>query len=296
MNPADASALLPPLLAAADLDPHPLREVVRVWARSGVERLVFPGGRSAVFKYAEAPFDREHLALREAADAGVPVPAVIAAHISDGLLGMLLEDLGEPVREAGDRDGAEAAALLHRAPIRGRLARLDAAELASLPGRMLARAKTCFLTEPTIDAASELVAVSARRAEGAEAQPFGFCHSEFHPTSLLITENGWRLLDFARAFVGPGLLDLASWHGTLDAPNPDRLSALIDLYVTAGGAASALDDRGGLPAASWALGWHRVWAAEWFSEQIERGWAGDDPSGWTNAIERHTLEAAELLL
>lgn len=296
MNPADASALLPPLLADADLDPHPVREEIRVWARSGVERLVFPGGRSAVFKYAEAPFDREHLALREAADAGVPVPAVIAAHTSHGLLGMLLEDLGKPVREAENRDGAEAAAVLHRLPAGGGLARLDAAELASLPGRMLARAKACFLTEPTIDAAIELAAASTRRAEGTEAQPFGLCHSEFHPTSLFITDSGWRLLDFARAFVGPGLLDLASWQGTLDAPNPDKLSVLIDLYVAAGGASSARDDRGGLPAASWALGWHRIWAAEWFSEQIERGWAGDDPSGWTNAIERHTLEAAELLL
>lgn len=296
MNPADASALLPPLLAAADLDLDPMREKIRVWARSGVERLVFPDGGSAVFKYAEAPFDREHLALREAADAGVPVPAVIAAHTVDGLLGMILEDLGQPVREAEDRDGADAAAVLHHAPISARLARLDAAELTNLPSRMLARAKSCSLTEPTIDAAIELAAASARRAEGTETPPFGLCHSEFHPTSLFITEGGWRLLDFARAFVGPGLLDLASWYGTLDAPDPDRLSALIDQYVTAGGANGAFDDRGGLPAASWALGWHRIWAAEWFSEQIERGWAGADPTGWTNAIERHALEAAELLL
>lgn len=296
MNPADASALLPALLDAADLDPQPAREEIRVWARSGVERLVFPDGGNAVFKYAEAPFDHEHLALREAADAGIPVPAVIAAHTSGGLLGMLLEDLGQPAREAGDRDGAEAAALLHCAPIGTRLARLNAAELAALPGRMLARAKSCSLTEPTIDAAIELAAAATSRAEGAGTAPFGLCHSEFHPTSLFITEDGWRLLDFARAFVGPGLLDLASWHGTIEAPDTERLGSFIDQYIAAGGAKSALDDRGGLPAAAWALGWHRVWAAEWFSEQIERGWADADPSGWTSAIERHTLEAAELLL
>ena len=120
MNPADASALLPPLLAAADLDPHPVREEIRVWARSGVERLVFPGGGSAVFKFAEEPFDREHVVLCKAADAGVPVPALIAARTVDGLLGILLEDLGQPVREAGDGDGAKAAAALHQAPIRDR--------------------------------------------------------------------------------------------------------------------------------------------------------------------------------
>jgi hypothetical protein len=122
------------------------------------------------------------------------------------------------------------------------------------------------------------------------------CHSEFHPTSLFITTNGWRLLDFARTFVGPGLLDLASWHGTLDAPDTARLAAFLDLYIQAGGATSTLNDRGGLPAPAWALGWHRLWVAEWFSEQVERGWAAADPSGWTQAIERHTLEAAELLL
>lgn len=296
MNPADASALLTPLLAAAYLDPHPVREQIRVWARSGVERLVFPGGGSAVFKYAEEPFDREHLALREAAAAGIPVPAVLAAHTATGLLGMLLEDFGQPVRDADERDGAEAAAVLHHAPTTGRLARLDSSALTDLPERLLARAEPCALTEPTIAAARELAEAAEQRAEGAQTPPFGLCHSEFHPTSLFITADGWRLLDFARAFVGPGLLDLASWHGTLDAPDIDRLAAFIELYVTEGGAKSALDERGGLPAARWALGWHRLWAAEWFSEQIERGWAEADPNAWTQAIERHALEAAELLL
>lgn len=295
MNPADASALLPPLLAAAGLDPHPVRAEIRVWAHSGVERLTFPGGGSTVFKYAEEPFDREHLALSEAADAGVPVPAVLAAHTVDGLLGMLMEDLGQPVREADERDGAEAAVTLHRASFSGRLARLDSAALVDLPRRMLARAESCALTQPTVTAARDLAEVAELRARGTDLPPFGWCHSEFHPTSLFITKDGWRLLDFARAFVGPGLLDLASWHGTLDAPDTARLSAFLDRYVQAGGAKSALEERGGLAAAAWALGWHRLWVAEWFSEQIERGWAGSDPSGWTQAIERHTLEAARLL-
>ena len=296
MNPADASALLPPLLAAADLDSHPVREEIRVWARSGVERVVFPGGGSAVFKYAEEPFDREHVALREAADAGVPVPTVLAAHAVDGLLGMLLEDLGQPVREADDGDGAKAAVALHQAPISDRLTILDSRALIDLPRRMLARAELCTLTEPTVTAVRDLAGAAESRAQGADLPPFGWCHSEFHPTSLLITTDGWRLLDFARAFTGPGLLDLASWHGTLNAPDTARLTEFLHRYVDAGGAKSTLEERGGLPAAVWALGWHRLWAAEWFSEQIERGWADADPSGWGQAIERHTLEAAELLL
>ena len=296
MNPDDVTALLPLLLTDADLDLHPQREEIRVWARSGVERLAFPGGGSAVFKYAEEPFDREHLALREAADAGLPVPAVLAARTPEGMLGMLLEDLGQPSRQADDRDGAKVAVALHRTAFTARLTRLDAAALASLPDRMLARAERCGLTQPTVEALRALAEAAATRAKGAEIAPFGLCHSEYHPTSLFITEDGWRLLDLARAFVGPQLLDLASWHGTIDAPDPTRLATLLHLYVQAGGAHSALEERGGMPAEVWALGWHRLWAAEWFSEQIERGWAGAEPSPWTQAIERHALEAAELLL
>lgn len=296
MNPTDSAALLAPLLEAARLSPHPVRREIRVWARSGVERLEFPDGGTVVFKYAEDPFDREHLALADAADAQVPVPELLAAHIGDGLLGMLLEDLGQPVREADERDGARAAVVLHKARFSERLARLDGAALAALPKRMLARAKACGLTGQTVAAVRELAEHAEQRAEGAQLAPFGFCHSEFHPTSLFITADSWRLLDFARAFAGPGLLDLASWHGTTTAPDLARLEEFLELYVQAGGPASTLVARGGLPAAAWALGWHRLWAAEWFSEQIERGWAGADPSGWTQAIERHTLEAAALLL
>ena len=167
MNSAEVSALLPPLLAEAGLDPKPERQEIRVWARSGVERLRLPGGGSAVFKYAEAPFDHEHLALREAADAGVPVPAVLAAHQADGLLGMLLEDLGEPVREANERDGAVAAVALHRVPGSRRLARLDAVSLAGLPERMLQRGEPYGLTPATVEAARELSKAAERRESSA---------------------------------------------------------------------------------------------------------------------------------
>ena len=43
---------------------------------------------------------------------------------------------------------------------------------------------------------------------GARLAPYGLCHSEFHPTSLHVGASGWRLLDWARAFRGPGLIDL----------------------------------------------------------------------------------------
>jgi hypothetical protein len=121
-------------------------------------------------------------------------------------------------------------------------------------------------------------------------------HSEFHPTSVHIGKRGRYLLDFARAFIGPGLLDLAGWYGTVDDPVPARLRELIESYVNAGGHPDALAERAGLPAEAWALGWHRVWAVEWFMEQAIR-WINDpaaDPA-YVKVVRRHLDDAVRLL-
>src|ERR1019366_9484671 len=258
-NTADVSRLLRYVLADVGLPGDPVRESMRIWAHSSVERLRFPGRASVIFKYADAPFDREHLVLRLAARHGLPVPHVQAARTEAGVLAMLMDDLGKPVREANDYDGACAAARLHRLDGAGWLARVNTGWLATMPHRI------------------------------------GLCHSQYHPTSLHIGERGWHLLDFARAFNGPGLLDIASWSGTLNAPNPARTLGLIESYVEAGGHRQALAARGGLDAASWALGWHRVWVADLLTQQIERGWADRADDVWTSAITRHLTEAATLL-
>jgi Phosphotransferase enzyme family len=298
MDTADAAALLMPLLTAAGLDLDPVREPIRIWARSGVERLRLADGGTVVFKYAQEPFDREHLALALAARGGLPVPRLLAARTAPGLLGMLMEDLGPPVREAGDQDAAEAAVLLHRVPAAeaGWLPRLTEAALAGLPARIAERA-TRLRLPGRIAATAGLIAQDAERlTAGAELPPFGLCHSEFHPTSLHIGPGGWRLLDFARAFTGPGLLDLASWPGTVTPPDPHTVAALITGYVKAGGPHEAAAPRGNLPPQCWALGWHRVWISDWYTEQIERGWAGHEVHAWTDTITRHLREAAALLV
>jgi hypothetical protein len=41
-------------------------------------------------------------------------------------------------------------------------------------------------------------------------------------------------VDLARAFTGPGLLDLASWHGTIAPPDPQAAVRLITAYIKAG--------------------------------------------------------------
>ncbi|TQS07095.1 phosphotransferase [Microbispora hainanensis] len=276
---------------------------MRAWSLSAVERLHFPDGSTAIFKFAAEPFTGEDRALKLAAVHGVPVPELYACAVSGGVLGMLMEDLGEPVREAADDDGVKAAVVLHRVRPSAILpTTLDADELRALPLRALAHLD--FLRQvrrwrSTLDIAEMLSAldkVAPARAQGAELAPFGLCHSEFHPSSLHVGRTGWRLLDFARAFNGPGLLDLASWPGTQHPANVKRVRRLVEAYVAAGGPQEALAPRGGLSAEEWALGWHRVWIVEWFMDQTVH-WINDPSSDpvYIKAVRRHLREAVRLL-
>jgi hypothetical protein len=279
-----------------------LREEERVWSMSGVERLTFTDGTTAIFKYAKKPFDSEDQALRLAHTLGVPVPTVASSAVLDGWLGMLLEDLGAPIREADDLDGAAAAVVLHRTRTASALPVLDQERLRTLPSRALEhlarlrKAERWQDADDVEDALDRIAQAAEERSAGTTVAPFGWVHSEFHPTSLHIGRHGWRLLDFARAFTGPGLLDLASWHGTIDEPGPVRLRVFLETYVTEGGTPDALAKRGGLSAEKWALGWHRMWAVEWFMEQSVH-WINDpatDPA-YTKTVRRHLTDVLHLL-
>lgn len=297
MDTTDINALFGQLTEAAGLA-GASRDPIRVWARSGVERLHPIGGESVVFKYAEAPFDTEDTVLAALAERGLPVPALIAAAHRGDTLGMLIEDLGPEEREADDADGVAAAVALHAAGEISVLPRLGQRVLAFLPTRALTAARRHWPTAGDIhDMLAALAEAAEARAGGAELAPFGLCHSEFHPTSVHIGADGrLRMLDFARAFNGPGLLDLASWPGTVADPDPGRVEELLHAYVTAGGAKDALRERGGLPAAQWALGWHRLWAVDWFIDRAPH-WATDPGAdqAWQDAIRRHLAEATGLL-
>ncbi|MFI9773892.1 aminoglycoside phosphotransferase family protein [Streptomyces sp. NPDC051956] len=282
--------------------PQPERAEVRVWSMSGVERLTFPDHTTAIFKYAKQPFDDEAQALRLAHTLGVPVPELRATAILDSCLGMLLEDLGVPAREADDLDGVAAAVVLHGTRTAPALPLLDEERLRSLPARAaqhldeLHAADRWSDTDDIVCALDQIAKAAGPRATGTTLAPFGWVHSEFHPISLHIGDHGWRLLDFARAFTGPGLLDLASWHGTLETPDPVRMRAFPDQYVAAGGTSDALAERGGLPAEQRALGWHRMRAVEWFMEQSIR-WINDpatDPT-YIKVVRRHLSDVVQLL-
>lgn len=302
MDAATIDALANECFTTAVLPAPRQREPLRVWALSGVERVHLPGGATVFLKYASRPFTDEPRVLAHVFRYGVPVPVVLASAVRGDTMAMVLEDLGDPIRGATINDAATAAAAAHAVPPPPNLGRLDGPALRALPGSCLKRLSELVdagrWPEPAhdVDSFNHLADLAAVRAEGAETAPFGLCHSEFHPTSVHIGPRGWRLLDWARAFVGPGLLDLASWQNTADAPDLAALDVLIDAYTVAGGAASTGHDRGGLPAARWAVGWHRLWVIDWYLEQATT-WINDpsmDPV-YRRVIRRHLSEAVECL-
>ena len=300
-------------LLAGLLEPRQIRveEVTRKtlhrWKMSGVERLYLPGARTLIFKYATGPLSREHQVLRHCYHEGLAVPRVRDALTTDSdeapteHMGMLLDDLGTSERVAGIGDAARMAVRVHMVPpMHGRKV-LGRKGLPGLPRHALDQLADLQAADRWLDPRlstllQALAKVAEDRARGATVPPYGMVHSEWHPTSLLVSGEVW-VLDMARAFIGPGLLDLASWHGTTTAPDPDALRDLIALYIGSGGADSALDNRAGLPAEYWALGWHRIEAVSWYIEQALR-WLHPDPDQDDAAVAtvvRHLNEAVDLL-
>ncbi|WP_210752232.1 hypothetical protein [Nocardiopsis alborubida] len=303
MHQPDIDRMRDEVLAAADMvDKLAEAKPLHSWELSHVERLTLTDGSTVVFKCATEPFTHEHEALTSARQAGVSVPHLIASLRSGTTLAMLMEDLGEPDREATDHDGVAAAVQLHSAAAPPHLPLADSTWLASLPRRatrtldLLNTQGRWSDADDIRETLSDIDRAACARAEGTTTAPYGWVHSEFHPESLHIRDGRVRLYDLARAFHGPGLIDLASWHGTVEPPDSDRTRAFLESYVEAGGSAGVLTRRAGLPPQDWALGWHRVWALEWFLAQ-SLVWIGDtaaDPA-YTNVVRRHTHDAARLL-
>jgi hypothetical protein len=307
MDEATVQTLLANLATQYWGDEQVRREPVRAWQMSAVERVhhnAAPAPENVIFKYARTPFTREASVLAHAAQHGVRTPRLLATAHRPGILGMLLEDLGPVHREPILSEAATAAALTHAVPGLPDLERLDAAGLAELPKRsLISMVELAGSTgrwndvDDITDGLHALLNTATEYAAGAELPPFGLCHSEFHPTSLHIgADDQWRLLDWARAFTGPGLLDLISWQGTTAAPDLDAFRALLHAYVDAGGPSETLADRGGLPVEQWSILWHRVWIIEWYLSQALT-WINDPATDATyqRVIRRHLAEALTCL-
>ncbi|MGK5738113.1 phosphotransferase [Micromonospora sp. URMC 103] len=277
------------------------RQVIQAWELSAVERLFLADGNSIVYKAAAAPFTGEAAVLRALGEHGAAVPVLHGCALRRGTLGMLMDDLGNSLRPPTTAEAAATAAEVHAVPPMSLLPTFDQAALERLPEQALnalatLRQQARFLNAgPVEELLERLAEVARRRADGAERPPFGLCHGEFHPTSLHVSRTGCHLVDWAKAFTGPGLLDLATWFGTRMPAEPAKLAQLTHAYVSAGGHPDAAADRGGLPAAQWALGWHRVWAAWWFLTTTAAGHHQPDTDQRHHQIvQRQMLEVAQL--
>ncbi len=279
------------------------RQAIQEWELSAVERLFLSDGSSLICKVATAPFTGEATVLRALSELDAAVPVLHGYAMRPQALGMLMDDLGDPIRAATLAEAAAAARWVHAVPTITGLPTFDRAGLARLPGQALDALTALRGQERFPDTSHQieellqrLAAVAPLRADGAERPPFGLCHGEFHRSSLHVSRTGCHLVDWAKAFTGPGLLDLATWFGTRTPPEPRRLARLIRAYVGAGGHPDAEADRGGLPAARWALGWHRVWAAWWFLTTATDGHHRPDTDrGHAQVVLRQLHGAAHVL-
>ncbi len=271
------------------------RRPIRVWDRSGVDQVELSDGRRLVFKYARAPFLDEARCLLRAAEAELPVPHLWAASRNRHTVYLLMDDLGDRDHEPSDEDGAQVAARLHTSRWQPPVSHLDLTSLPSSAHTALARLQRASRVDaPDIADLIRALATAADDA-GPGSQPTGPIHGEFHPTSIHIGRQGPHLLDFAKAFHGPLLFNLASWQGTRDAPDPDRLAAMTNRYIDAGGDPAITQPVAGLPAVIWALAWHRVWAAHWYLAHAARHETGVDDRTMTSIVRRQLTAAVELL-
>ncbi len=168
------------------------REEVRVSSMSGVERVTFPYGSTAIFKYAKKPFDSEDQALRLAHTLGVPVPQVHASAVREGWLGMLMEDLGPSVREADDLDGVAAAVVLHGTRTAPPLPVLGQERLRTLPAHALEHLERLGKADRWQDADAVEDALD-RIAQAAEVRSAGATLAPAGEAAERITDNTLRL-------------------------------------------------------------------------------------------------------
>jgi tRNA A-37 threonylcarbamoyl transferase component Bud32 len=166
--------------------------------------------------------------LRNLARAEVPVPEVIRTAVFDGREGIVMERLHGPplaelIRVGGDtRQLAQEFVELHLA-----LHSSIPAGAPELVPWLVAAVELSGLPSATTD---ELLRWLSR-ADG----EVGLCHFDLHPDNIIVTESGWRVIDWIAAAVGPPTADFARTL-LLRADAADRRTAEFMRFVRTIGA------------------------------------------------------------
>lgn len=243
------------------------------WPLSVVQRIRLAGGDSFVLKTARGPMQSEGRNLLAAAASGLPVPHMLHYELErlSGIMTLCMEDLGESVRNPTTSDAVASAARVHETGLMPNGPWVDTDWLVAELEAARSVATTIGQSYQEFEPVAAAVATEARAAvgiRGLESAPFGVVHSEFHPSSMIVRNDEIFLLDWARTFIGPQLLDLASFFGTTTLPERKRARNLISNYLETRHLAAAGRDRDGMPVEAWALYVHRLWVVLWYIQSL----------------------------
>jgi Ser/Thr protein kinase RdoA (MazF antagonist) len=140
--------------------------------------------------------------MREIVRAGLPVPDVIATTVVDGRHGLVLRRLRGPAlaEVVGSSESveplAEAFVELHIT-----LHPADAPSAPELVARLTEEIERSGLPHRTKSELSRYV------TEG--GGDVGLCHFDFHPDNVIVTDSGWKVIDWVAAAKGPTTADFA---------------------------------------------------------------------------------------
>jgi aminoglycoside phosphotransferase (APT) family kinase protein len=167
---------------------------------------VFAVGHDAVVKLDRPEFNgvaaSEAAILRELARSGLPVPEVIDTVVIDGRHGLVMQRLDGPllsdlIRAGTDvGDLAEGFVELHVS--------LHAAAAPSAPNLLERLGAEIERSDLPVATRTELL-----RYVDQDAGEGGLCHLDFHPHNVIVTDSGWKVIDWLGAACGPPVADFA---------------------------------------------------------------------------------------
>ena len=203
--------------------------------------------------------------MREVVRSDLPVPDVIATTVVDGRQGLVLRRLrGSSLAEVvGLSESveplAEAFVELHIA-----LHPATAPSAPELVSRLTEQIERSDLLHRTRSELSRYVIEA-----GGDV---GLCHFDFHPDNVIVTDTGWKVIDWVAAATGPTTADFARTI-LLRADAPDKATMSFMNHVRRYGS-----ERRGIAADELGM-WLRVVAAARLSEGFDGAYAS-----WLGAI------------